>query len=59
MRGLRQEDDMKVGGGGALRGRGCKWNENGGRDEKSRENQVRMGGMNNQGRMAGMNNQAL
>ena len=26
-RGLRQEDDMKVGGGGALRGRGCKWRE--------------------------------
>ena len=28
---------MKVGGGGALRGRGCKWNEESGRDEKSRE----------------------
>ena len=39
---------MKVGGGGTLRGRGCKWNEKGGRDEKSGDNQGRMGGMNNQ-----------
>ena len=28
---------MKVGGGGAWRGRGCKWKEKGGRDEKSRK----------------------
>ena len=43
---------MKVGGGGALRWEmgGCKWNEESGRDEKSRNNQVRMGGMKSQGK---------